>query len=381
MSETVRSLLSEPRVPNPPRRVWRDWVLVGVLLVAAVLEAVFRTDLPWPVFGFVFGAPPIFALLWRRTHPLTVLGVVVLGQMIADVSLLFGAGGSSVLITTAYVLILPYVLVRWGSGRDVVIGFAVILASWIFGDLVNATAIGEIITSVVFLLFPGSVGAAVRYRTSSRMRGLDQVRLREREQLARELHDTVAHHVSAIAIRAQAGRVVGAGDPAAAMDALLVIEAEASRALTEMRMMIGTLREGDEPSLAPQQGIRDITGLARVAGASLRVHVDLAGDLDDVGPSVGAAIYRLAQESVTNAVRHARHATKVDVRVTGEGSAVHLVVSDDGDASVNGRGSDGYGLVGMAERAALLGGSFAAGPSSGQGWTVNAVLPKVVTVR
>ena len=260
-------------------------------------------------------------------------------------------------------------------------GSAFIVANWIFGDLVNATAISEIFTSLVFLLFPASVGAAVRYRTSSRMRALDQVRLREREQLARELHDTVAHHVSAIAIRAQAGRVVGAADPAAAMDALIVIEAEASRALTEMRMMIGTLREGDEPALAPQQGIQDIAGLARVAGASLRVDVDLSGELDDVGPSLGAAIYRLAQESITNAVRHARHATRVDVCVTGDDAAVHLVVSDDGEASAGGHRSDGYGLVGMAERAALLGGTFEAGPSNGPGWTVNAVLPKGVMVR
>jgi signal transduction histidine kinase len=306
---------------------------------------------------------------------------VVTAQTLADVSTIFGASGSSVLFTTAYVLILPYALVRWASGRDVVIAFFFILANWIFGDLVNGTAIGEILTSLVFLLFPGSVGAAVRYRTSSRLRAVDQARLREREQLARELHDTIAHHVSAIAIRAQAGRVVGASDPSAAKDALMVIEGEASRALTEMRMMIGTLREGDEPALAPQQGIPDIAGLARLSGPSLLVDVELSGELDDVGPSVGAAVYRLAQESITNAVRHARHATTVNVSVTGDRTDVHLVVADDGEASLHGPGSTGYGLVGMAERAALLGGSFEAGPSTGRGWTVSAWLPKVVTAR
>ena len=307
---------------------------------------------------------PIFALLWRRTHPLTVVAVVVVAQTIADVSLLFGAGASSVLFTTAYVLILPYTLVRWASGRDVLIGFGFIVANWIFGDLVNATAISEIFTSLVFLLFPASVGAAVRYRTSSRMRALDQVRLREREQLARELHDTVAHHVSAIAIRAQAGRVVGAADPAAAMDALIVIEAEASRALTEMRMMVGTLREGDEPALAPQQGIQDI-----------------AGWRGQPGPRCGWT--STCPESWTTSALGRRRDLSTGAGVDHQCRA-SCASRDQGRRLCHGRRrigaphrlrrrrgqcwrarSDGYGLVGMAERAALLGGTFEAGPVNG----------------
>ena len=94
------------------------------------------------------------------------------------------------------------------------------------------------------LLFPAVLGAAVRYRTNFRHRSLEQVRLRERERLARELHDTVAHHVSAIAVRAQAGQVVATTRPAAAVEALRVIEAEASRTLAEMRAMVGVLRDG-----------------------------------------------------------------------------------------------------------------------------------------
>ena len=105
---------------------------------------------------------------------------------------------------------------------------------------------GEAVGGAVFAMSPVVLGLAVRFQTAYQLRERDQVVLLEREQLARELHDTVAHHVSAIAVRAQAGRVVAATDPGAAVDALLVIEAEASRALTEMRLMVGALRTGEE---------------------------------------------------------------------------------------------------------------------------------------
>jgi signal transduction histidine kinase len=193
---------------------------------------------------------------------------------------------------------------------------------------------------------------------------------------SRELHDTVAHHVSAIAIQAQAGRSVAGANPGAAVDALAVIEEEASCTLTEMRLMVGVLRRGEESELAPQQGVADIGRLARKADDWPRVDVELLGDLDDLMPSVEAAIYRLAQESITNAVKHARHATRINVRVAGDDDWVHLTVRDDGDANSASRISSGYGLVGMTERATLLGGTLEAGPSSDKGWTVNAMLPR-----
>jgi signal transduction histidine kinase len=155
----------------------------------------------------------------------------------------------------------------------------------------------------VFLLFPATLGADVRYLAATRLRELEEVKLRERGLLARELHDTVAHHVSAIVISAQAGRTLATSHPEAAVDALDVIEREASRTLTEMRLMVGAMRGGGEPDLAPQRGVADLAGLARNSGASPRVAVQLAGDLDDLRPSLGAALYRLAQESITNAVR------------------------------------------------------------------------------
>jgi signal transduction histidine kinase len=139
-----------------------------------------------------------------------------------------------------------------------------------------------------------------------------------------------------------------------------------------MRVMVAGLRQDEAAAMAPQPGVGDLEQLAH--GSRLQVDVELSGDLDDLGPSVGAALYRIAQESITNAARHARAATRVDVRVAGDDDCVRLTIQDDGEAGSV--GPVGYGLVGMTERAALLGGSFEAGPSPDHGWTVEAVLPK-----
>jgi signal transduction histidine kinase len=249
------------------------------------------------------------------------------------------------------------------------------------GLVTDPGGVGDAVGGSMFLLFPATLGAAVRSRATSRSRELDQVRLREREQLARELHDTVAHHVSAIAIRAQAGRVVAASHPEAALDALAVIEEEASHTLAEMRIMVGGLRDDGTLALAPQLGVADLERLARSVGDRPRVALELSGDLDNLASPVGAAIYRIAQESITNAVRHARHATRIDVRVIGDHDCVRLTVSDDGDAGLTPRNPLGYGLVGMTERATLLGGFLTAGPDPDRGWKVEATLPRVGVVR
>ena len=134
--------------------------------------------------------------------------------------------------------------------------------------------------------------------------------------------------------------------------------------------------------LAPQRGVADVELLARTAGDTPHVDVELSGDLTDLGASLGVAIYRIAQESITNAIRHARHATRIEVRVLGGDSFVRLTVSDDGDAGqFSADTSWGYGIAGMTERAKLLGGTLEAGPSPDRGWTVDAVLPRNVSVR
>jgi signal transduction histidine kinase len=383
VKNALRSLWDEPRVPNPPARVWRDWVLVAVLLPAAVIEGILRDGVAWRPAAIVLGAVPVFGLLWRRTHPLAVVAVAFGAHAAADLVVVVGAHHSAILFTSAYVLLLPYSLFRWGSGRDAAYGTAIFAGGHLLtGAIAESAPLIETVFGIGFLFSIGVLGAAVRYRASSRVREIDEVKLREREQLARELHDTVAHHVSAIAIQAQAGRTVASADPDAAVDALRLIEGEASRTLTEMRAMVGALRQGEDAEFVPQRGVADIERLAGIVGDSPCVEVALSGDLDGLMPSLDAALYRLAQESITNATRHARRATRIDVWVAGEDDCVRLSVSDDGDPiSFGAISASGYGIVGMTERATLLGGTLDAGPRVGRGWAVNAVLPRNGAVR
>lgn len=373
-----RSLLAEPRAPHPPQRVWRDWVLVAGLLTAAALEGVFRPDLDWRPVALAVAVATACAMLWRRTHPLAVVCAVFGAVIVVDIVALIGNRTPFGLYTMVCIILLPYALARWGSGREIVIGFAVILVAMVLGIVSDFTGYLEAVAGSMFLLFPASLAAAVRYYRTARFRERDQIRLREREQLARELHDTVAHHVSAIVIRAQAGQAVAATRPDAAVDALAVIETEGARTLAELRTMVGVLRDDGSAALAPQPGVADLLGLADRP----LVQLTMSGNLDDLGPAVGAAIYRIAQESITNATRHARHATRIEVDLTSYGETVRLTIHDDGEpTTTTAGGSSGYGLPGMTERATLLGGTLKAGPDPHRGWTVAAVLPRTAARR
>jgi signal transduction histidine kinase len=372
----VRSLWAEPRVPNPPKRLWWDWVLVAVVLALAVIETVAAEDVVWRPVNLILIVAVAPLLLWRRTHPLAVVAIAFPAFAVVDIAAIVTGVTWDGPMTAGFLVLFPYALFRWGSGREAAVGLAIILFNVALGPATGAP-VGDVVGGTLILLFVAALGAAFRYRSSARLRGRDQARLREREQLARELHDTVAHHVSAIAIQAQAGRTVAESRPEAVLDALGVVEKEASRALTEMRTIVGALRRGEQSDLTPQPGVADIGRLARNTGNAPHVDVTLTGDLDELPPSVDAALYRLAQESVTNALRHARHASVVHVVVTGDDDSVRLTVWDDGDARPADAGSSsGFGLLGMAERARLLGGAFEAGPNRAGGWTVHAELPR-----
>jgi signal transduction histidine kinase len=277
------------------------------------------------------------------------------------------------------VLILLYSLVRWGSGREMVVGTAFVTVVVVLGMFASAAGWADVFGGTVLLLLIVALAAVFRYRADLWHRQQREIRNQERVALARELHDTVAHHVSAIAVQAQAGGVVAGLQPERAAEVLAAIESEASRTLAEMRSMVRVLREEAEPTeqgaaFSPQLGVADLPALAR-ADATPTVEVSLDGSLTRLARPVDVALYRLAQESLTNAVRHARGATRVGIDVRREGDAVRLRVSDDGKREPGPAPEPGFGLLGMAERAQLLGGSLSAGPGPEGGWVVEAVLP------
>ena len=378
ITNALRSLWTEPRATDPPGPMSRDRVLVGALMVIALLEGLFRDDVPWrPVATIVaVGLAPV--LLWRRTHPLACVVVAFGTTMVVSLASLAGGPPGIGLTTMIYVLALVYALVRWGAGREIVIGMTVVLVAAVLGTLADYTGPAETIAGFALLAATAAAGAAFRYRAESWRRALAQIRSQERVGLARELHDMVAHHVSAIAVQAQAGRTMAGQRPDAALEALSVIEKEASQTLAEMRAMVRVLRDGDPVEYAPQPGVADLASLARRDQVPV-VDVELPADLDGLAPQLDTAVYRLAQESLTNALRHARHATRVEIRVDQGAGGLRLRVTDDGQVDPARPGSHGFGLLGMTERVQLLGGTLRAGPTpEGGGWTVEAELPTEV---
>jgi signal transduction histidine kinase len=371
-----RPLWVTSRATDPPGPSWRDWCIVSIIVLVATIETLVRNDVVWVIPSLVTTVGVAFLLPWRRVHPMSVVliafGTMSTGHAVALLQDVEWEG----LHTALFLLSLPYALTRWASGRE--IGFGLLILSVpVILTASGGAPMGDIVGSAAVLSLACAIGFAVRYSVELRAETVAGLRSREREELARELHDTVAHHVSAIAVRAQAGRVMAATQPEAAADALAVIEEEAGRALEEMRSMVGTLRRGDQASLRPQQGVKDLYRLEQHnVGNGPQVVVTVAGKVDGLRSAVDVACFRLAQEAVTNALRHAREASKVQVQVEADDDCIRLTVVDDGRGAASSTSTAGFGLVGMAERANLLGGTFAAGPSPDGGWTVTATLPR-----
>ncbi|MEP1124621.1 MAG: sensor histidine kinase [Ilumatobacter sp.] len=376
VANIVRDVWAEPAAPDPPGASRWDTVVVPGLMAVGLAEGLLSSEVAWRAATIAVVVPISVALLWRRTDPLRT-AVIVFGAYTVLYGAMLAAGVTSTFVNFGVITLSVYSLVRWASGRDAIIGLSVasvgtgVVGST--GDLRQQD--GAIGLPVVFILIV-LTGFAVRSMRDRRAAGIREVKMSERNRIARELHDTVAHHVSAIAVQAQGAQEVLSSDPQAAARALAVIEEAASQTLAEMRKMVGVLRDGERPELVPQPGLDDIVRFGQSTGPGPRVDVELSGDLGNLSQTLEAGLFRMVQEGVTNARRHARHATSVAVRVVGRAGDVHLTVSDDGDPSM--RSSSGYGLIGMAERASLLGGTFQAGPSPNRGWTIEATLPRAV---
>ena len=366
----LRTALAAPAAAAPPRRVWRDWALVVALAVAIIIEGVVRWGTPAIPTWTVVTLLTVPTLLWRRQRPFTMLVIAYASTELT--SLVLGRDGQ--LVSSGFFLVLVYAVFRWGTGAARIGAVALIDFSLAISTIGRSDWLVTLIAGGAVMLVTILLGVLLRQRSVSRMRELEAVRARERAGLARDLHDIVAHHVSAITVQAQAGLATAAKNPAAAIAALEVIEAEASRTLSEMRAMVRTLRDTETAELQPLPGVAELRSLAGVSGGGPSVGVRIDGAVDDLPPAIGAALYRLAQESVTNARRHARGATLIDVLLVADDDAVTLTVRDNGDGGTV--GSTGFGIPGMTERTTLLGGSFSAGPDADGGWITRATLPR-----
>jgi signal transduction histidine kinase len=304
------------------------------------------------------------ALMVRRTHLKTTIALTTLGT--AGLVL-----GTDATVDTAAVLVAQacalYLLAeRFRASVMLLVGVPFVL-------LLLASE-----PSLYLVLLLASSIAALGLGRSRRLTGqvtavrADQAVLEERARIARELHDVVAHHVSTIAIQADTARLTTPGLPPAGAEKLEAIAHTARDAMTEMRRILGVLRT--EPGVrAPQpglDGLGDLLEAARSSGTPVRL--ELEGRVAPLAPGVELTAYRIVQESLTNARRHAPGAA-VEVSLHYGADSLRVRVSDDGPGP--GADGEGHGLLGMRERVATVGGSLTTGPADGGGFLVEARLP------
>jgi signal transduction histidine kinase len=336
------------------------------------------------------------ALLWRRSAPLVVLIVVVLPIVVQ--STLTGHASEGVHLVWPLAVAL-YSLGAYSSLRHVMIGVGAAIAAMAIHD-VNDPAIfsqGEtsewawafwLLAEVAVMLLGVFVGAE-RQRRRLRREQLAAERLHaetaaaavteERARIARELHDVVTHNVNVVVLQAMAASGVLDSEPARARAPLAAIEESGREALVEMRRLLGVLRTNgsDDALRAPQPGIADLAALvAGVRDSGFDAALEVDGDAAQVPIAIALAVYRVAQEALTNAMKHAAGATVI-VQVRCDGSAVEIEVVNSASASAHTAlvPGGGHGLAGLRERIALFGGHLIAGPRVSGGFGVWARVP------
>ncbi len=323
------------------------------------------------------------SLAWRRTIPITV------ALLVAASNILVNPEGE-------FATLLSLVLAAYTVGAETepprsFLGLAVMLLVFIGGIAATGLVPSDVAAALVFLVGPWAVGSAMRQRSTSARAAVDRAERLEREQelrasvaaaeertrIARELHDIVSHSISVVTIQTQAvRRRLGPEHEAEARD-LAAVEATAREALAEMRRLFGVLRaEGESASLSPQPGLAELERLVRQVGTGgPLVELDVRGDPYELPAGVDLAAYRIVQEGLTNALRHAAART---IRVSLHYLPTRLEVSVDDDGhGLPGRGDTGggHGLVGVRERAALYGGTVELTTSPMGGVRLTACLP------
>ena len=362
-----------------------DAVLAGVMAALVLGDVVFGPDWRGPTAVNAVVVPSAaLALAWRRRAPLTVL-VVAMGAQ-AGLALSFGASQtwSSLFITVVAV----YSAAAHGSSTPVTVlatGAGVAIhdlndpAIVTFGDWLWSSTLAGLTILV------GLSGRALRHREDAVQGRADALELEEQERaaavaaeerrrIARELHDIVAHSLGLVVLQAGAAEQVLDRDPQRARDALASIRATGQQAIGEMGTLLGLLRGDAAAPRQPQPSLADLDSLvATMRTAGLRTDVEIQGPQRALPAALELSAFRILQEGLTNALKHAGPA-RVQVVVRFGERELEVEVVDDGSGAGGGRGCS-RGLAGIAERVAVFGGQFEAGPRREGGWGLRAVLP------
>jgi signal transduction histidine kinase len=355
--------------------------LTAILAFNALVIA--RADSGWP-FALGVGAVICAAALLRRRNRAwaAAAGLVVFAAAGLAVALgtstvgpLFGGGLAGLLVLGAAAVraLPPRLAALVGVVGTVVIGVSETAGPDGFFDNRTFWALAGVTSWSAAL----AVGLYLRYLDFLHRQTLETVRREERLELARELHDVVAHHVTGMVVQAQAARFAEPDNAGVLLSALSSIETAGTETLTAIRQLVGLLRDPNDGFPVAHEPISRLVERFAELGPAVDLRLPAGPSSSGWPPEVASTVYRVVQESLTNIARHAPGARSVVVTVTHDAGQVNVEVTDDSPAAPARHPwpADGYGLAGMRERVEALGGKLRAGPRSGAGWAVRASLP------
>ncbi|WP_214106558.1 sensor histidine kinase [Acrocarpospora catenulata] len=383
-------------------RVWRRRhpALVDVLTVAPLVlfclvatpeylsvPPIAASYHPGELTAFVLSAALLLPLIWRRRYPIQVFAVIAalcFAQWLASLQPL----PASMSVLVAMYGVAARKNLAWAIAAALVAEFGTFLALWAWDDFTleifaNASAF-------VIAVWLAGIYANMRRRYIEGLEDRAERAERERDQqaliataaerarIARELHDVVAHNVSVIVVQADGAGYAIDRDPEQARQAVHAISATGRRALSEMRRLVGVLRE-DGPGAEdyqPQPGLGQLAELVRqVRESGLPVRLSADEDLAGLPQGEQLVIYRIVQEALTNTLKHGGPGVQADVRVESGDREITVTVLDDGRGAAAPAGEGGHGLIGMRERVTMYGGTVHASPRLGGGFQVVARIP------
>ena len=363
-----------------------DTSIAALLAAAGAVEVIVAPDRTGSVLANVLVAfGYTVPLAWRRRAPLAVAAAVVAATLLMGLTL---TPVDSLFVPLATILSSAYGCGAYRDGRVALAGLVLVAAAL---PVITATMEGRIVADYVFppllMAVAWLAGRAVRTRTrlaaelheaAARVAEASEEEQKlaaseERRRIAREMHDLVAHSMSVMVVQAGGARRILERDPGRALEAATRIERTGRDALSEMRHLLGVLN-GPHAVLAPQPTLGEIGELVlRARSAGLPAVLEFRGERRDLPAGLDLAAYRIVQEGLTNALKHAAHAPTT-VTVDWSEATLTLEIRDHGPRAAR-RGDGGHGLVGMRERVRLYGGEIEAGPAEGGGWRVRATLP------
>ena len=357
-----------------------DRVVAVVFTIVAQLEIWLGTSAGDHQLGAALITPAMTgAIAIRRRYPMLV-GVAV--PVIESVEFAFWAGPNILSQAVANFCAL-YALTVWTPPRRFAVGFAIVLAAVLASSLGPGATFKQafffgLVEGIVMVLVRRVIGDRDRRaQIAERERDVAarEAVVEERARIARELHDVIAHHVSMIVLQAGAERRVLGDANASTREVLETVEQSGRSALTETRRLLGMLRGDASEPLTPQPGLGDVPILVgQLRDAGLPVELSIDGERRELPVGIELSAYRIVQEALTNALKHAGDA-RATVHVRYGSDSLELEIVDDGQGGSKRTSGGGHGLVGMRERVALYGGRFDASRRPSGGFAIRVVLP------